>query len=257
MAKTPIDQMTYREFNIKKKNGKVRRICAPSKSLLQYQRRLLPTFVENFKLTEYHMFGRPVFHGFVPNRNCVTAARQHIGFSHTISLDVSNCFDSIYIAEIPGVPNNSQLAHKDGTLAQGFATSPILACTYMLDPLKEVDTLLQGYFDSPDDYALTMYADDIQISVRSTTDFDTLNMLVDFITVIFSNYKLTINKTKTRMHHAKYGNRRILGIQVGQTTIAPNRRLRKKMRAAAHQGNYRSLGGLTTASRLLLPKALR
>lgn len=251
------DDMPYREFNIKKKNGKVRRICAPSKELLAYQRSKLPGFVHYFKETEQSIFKTDIFHGFVPSRNCVTAARKHIGFSHTISLDISNCFDSIHLTDIKPVLSDIRLVHKDGTLAQGFATSPILACIYMLDPVKEVDSLLRTYFDTPDQFALTVYADDIQISVRNKTDFDTLNMLVDFVTLIFSNYKLTINKSKTRMHHAHYGNRRILGIQVGDSTISPNRRLRKKMRAAKHQGNYQSLGGLTTASRLLLPKALR
>ena len=70
-------------------------------------------------------------------------------------------------------------------------------------------------------------------------------------------YNLTINPKKTRIHHAKHGNRRILGIQVGEHAIYPNRKLKKKIRAARHQNNGPSLGGLVTASRLLLPKSLR
>ena len=87
--------------------------------------------------------------------------------------------------------------------------------------------------------------------------YDELNYVIKLATLTFAQHKLTINPAKTRIHHAKFGNRRILGIQVGETSLHPNRRLRKKIRAARHQRNGPSLGGLVTASRMLLPKALR
>lgn len=254
--------LSYREFYIKKKNGKKRRICAPSKDLLKAQRNLLPFFSTWFRDIEYSIFREEIFHGFVPNRNCVTAANKHLSFAHTISLDISNCFDSISPSNIPDRyfllkdtinKNLSIITHTDGTLAQGFATSPILANIYLLEPVKELYDVIQSLYP---EFALTVYADDIQISIPPSTYTD-MNALIDLTTVLFKAYGLTINKSKTRIHHAKYGNRRILGIQVGESALYPNRRLKKKIRAARFQKNGPSLGGLVTASRLLLPKGRR
>ena len=253
--------MTYREFYITKKNGSKRRICAPDKELLAAQRAALPSLEQFFGLKSVTLLGSTqVFHGFLKNRNCVTAASKHIGYAHTISLDISNCFDSIHISSIfPTFQEQEHwltpiATHKDGTLAQGFATSPILANIYLIEPISKIKRFLESMFQR--NFALTVYADDIQISVNQTS-YQTLNLITAYVTSIMKTYDLTINPKKTRIHHAKHGNRRILGIQVGEHTISPNRKLKKKIRAARHQNNGPSLGGLVTASRLLLPKSLR
>ena len=46
-AKSKYKDLSYRDFLIPKKNGKPRRISAPSKGLLKYQRRLLPFLVKH------------------------------------------------------------------------------------------------------------------------------------------------------------------------------------------------------------------
>lgn len=247
--------MGYREFFIKKKNGKHRRICAPDADMLKYQRSILPKLYTLFTSVEQKTFNKDVFHGFIKNRNCVTAARKHIGYQHTISLDISQCFDSIYYDEVASklLFDKEKLCHKDGTLAQGFATSPMLSNIYLIAPVKDLIDIVNTMFK---DNVVTVYADDIQISIQEAT-YDEQNFIIEMATVVFKQYGLTINKRKTRIHHAKFGNRRILGIQVGQTDIYPTRRLKKKIRAARFQKNGPSLGGLVTASKLLLPKALR
>ena len=255
--------MTYREFYITKKNGSKRRICAPDKELLAAQRSVLPSLEAWFRSKSLALLSTlHIFHGFLKDHNCVTAANHHIGFAHTISLDISNCFDSIRLIDIVnptillGTLSNLQAiaTHKDGTLAQGFATSPILANIYLIEPISKIKRFLESMFQQ--NFALTVYADDIQISVNQTS-YQTLNLITAYVTSIMKTYNLTINPKKTRIHHAKHGNRRILGIQVGEHTINPNRKLKKKIRAARHQNNGPSLGGLVTASRLLLPKSLR
>ena len=255
--------MTYREFYITKKNGSKRRICAPDKELLAAQRNVLPSLEIWFRHKSISLLeSTHIFHGFLKNHNCVTAASKHIGFAHTISLDISNCFDSIKLSSLVnpsillGALENLQAiaTHKDGTLAQGFATSPILANIYLIEPIEKIKRFLESMFQQ--NFALTVYADDIQISVNQTS-YQTLNLITAYVTSVMKTYNLTINPKKTRIHHAKHGNRRILGIQVGEHTINPNRKLKKKIRAARHQNNGPSLGGLVTASRLLLPKSLR
>ena len=49
----------------------------------------------------------------------------------------------------------------------------------------------------------------------------------------------------------------ILGINVGNDHIRASRETMRKIRAADHQGNFHSKGGLTTWSKNLVPKALR
>ena len=253
--------MTYREFYITKKNGSKRRICAPDKELLAAQRAALPSLEQVFVLKSITLLGTTqIFHGFLKNHNCVTAASKHIGYAHTISLDISNCFDSIHLDKIANSQGNiiaihqGLFCHSDGTLAQGFATSPILANIYLIEPIAKIKRFLESMFQQ--NFALTVYADDIQINVNQTS-YQTLNLITAYVASIMKTYNLTINPKKTRIHHAKHGNRRILGIQVGEHTIYPNRKLKKKIRAARHQNNGPSLGGLVTASRLLLPKSLR
>lgn len=246
---------SYREFHIKKRNGKTRRICAPSPDLLRAQRAALPVLENRFLTRELDEFGTAnIFHGFVKNRNIVTCALNHVNKAHTITLDISNCFDSITkeMLEQEGLTVSPLYFHENGSLAQGFATSPILANYYLISPIRDVINTIRAYDDTA---VITVYADDIQISI-SETNYEFQNLYKAIVTKIFKKYGLTINPSKTRTHHAKYGNRRILGIMVG-STISPSRKLKGKIRAARHQKNGPSLGGLVTASRMYLPKALR
>lgn len=239
---------SYREFHIKKKNGKTRRLCAPNAALKAYQRSKLPALVALFKVNALASGVSVVFHGFLPDRNCVTCAAHHIGYAHTISMDISNCFDSI-------AHMHPFLTHEDGTLAQGFPTSPILANIYLIYPAIEIqDKLTQLYGENT--FAFTIYADDVTISVPESS-YQKLNIIKQIVVSIMASYNLTINPSKTRIHHSKFGNRRILGLMVGETSVLPTRKTKKKIRAARHQSNGPSLGGLRTWSLCLLPRSLR
>ena len=252
--KRKIKEFTYRTFFIKKKNGKSRRICAPSADLLKYQRAALPQLVEAFKIKEATLFDYEVFHGFIPGRNTVTCAELHKAKEHTITLDISNCFDSITSTMLADPSLSPKFFNnEDQSLAQGFATSPILSATYLCDPIRDLLTLVKSVDKTA---VVTCYADDILIST-SALPFEVLNRLIAYATYIFKKYNLTINTKKTRIRHRYYGNRKILGIQVGDETLSPNRKLKKKIRAARFQKNGPSLGGLVTASRMLLPKVRR
>ena len=244
----------YRQFFIKKKNGRHRRICAPSPELLAFQRSELHSLSQFFSNRSTLIFGphdRDIFHGFLKDRNIVTCAEKHIGFDHTICLDISNCFDSITDTML-NMDLDPRLFHQDGSLAQGFSTSPILANIYLLAPVSELlDTIRQV---APE-VVVTVYADDLHISLNNAS-YQKLNLIIKLAIIEFAKYHLTINPRKTRIRHAKFGNRRILGIMVDDT-LKPSRKLKKKIRAARFQHNGPSLGGLVTCSRMLKPRALR
>lgn len=244
----------YRQFFIKKKNGRHRRICAPSPELLAFQRSELQSLAQLFAsrlMLSFEQGDRDIFHGFLKDRNIVTCAEKHIGFDHTICLDISNCFDSITL-DMLNMNLDLRLFHQDGSLAQGFATSPILANIYLINP---VVALLTKIRQLAPEAVLTVYADDLHISLNNSS-YQKLNLIIKLAITEFAKYQLTINPRKTRIRHAKFGNRRILGIMVDDS-LKPSRKLKKKIRVARFQGNGPSLGGLTTAARMMKPRALR
>lgn len=244
----------YRQFFIKKKNGKHRRICAPSPELLAFQRSQLPSLSEIFTsrlMVVLEQSDRDIFHGFLKNRNIVTCAEKHIGFDHTICLDISNCFDSITLG-MTNMNLDLRLFHQDYSLAQGFASSPLIANIYLIHP---VAALLTKIRQLAPEAVLTVYADDLHISLNNAS-YQKLNLIIKLAIAEFAKHRLTINPRKTRIRHAKFGNRRILGIMVDDS-LKPSRKLKKKIRAARFQGNGPSLGGLTTAAMMYKPRALR
>lgn len=244
----------YRQFFIKKKNGRNRRICAPSPELLAFQRSELHSLAQFFSSRSMLLFSphdRDIFHGFLKDRNIVTCAEKHIGFDHTICLDISNCFDSI-TSNMLNMDLDSRFFHQDGSLAQGFATSPILANIYLINPVSQLLTKIRQVAPEA---VVTVYADDLHISLNNAS-YQKLNLIIKLSIIEFAKHHLTINPRKTRIRHAKFGNRRILGIMVDET-LKPSRKLKKKIRAARFQHNGPSLGGLVTASRCLRPRNLR
>lgn len=66
-----------------------------------------------------------------------------------------------------------------------------------------------------------------------------------------------INRNKTRVRSSVAGYRKILGINVGDDHIRATRKVMRKIRAADHQGNFHSKGGLSSWSKCYLPKHLQ
>ena len=252
--------LSYRDFAILKKNGKSRKISAPSRDLLKYQRNLMPFLEKEHKKLEKLHNVEWVQHGFIKDRNCVTAARQHIGFRYTICMDLSDFFDSCNTSHFEdNIKRYKHLFHKKGYCAQGFASSPILANIASLHMIKQINHWLlnahiENEFEEMTKYAFTIYADDIQIS---TNDKSKIKQIIDSVMTFADHNGFKINKNKTRVRCSKAGYRKILGINVGNDHIRASRKTMRKIRAAGHQGNFHSKGGLTTWSKNLLPKALR
>ena len=243
----------YTEFKIPKKSGGFRTVCAPSITLLKYQRGKLSKLEYLYTKNAKEMNVNNIAHGFLSYRNCITGAEQHIGYKTTLMMDISNFFNSITKTKIlDNLPNGliSKLKNKAyyndiGEVAQGFATSPIIANIYSLPIIARIKYALQSLFNrlEDSDFAFTMYADDIQISFNQE-DKKTINSIKAIVTEAFNEYELDINEKKTRVRFAKFGYRRILGVNVGDTEIRATRKVMRKIRAASHQENFSSLGGL-------------
>lgn len=247
------DKMSYQEFKIPKKGGKLRKVVAPNKELLRYQRNILK------KLNKYYLNQvedteiQNIAHGFLKGRNVITAAEQHIGYKTTIMMDISEFFDTVYKRMLPQeFADIPQLFHKDGYCAQGFATSPLLANIASVDMLLRINNYLKRF----DDYVFTIYADDLQISVN-IEDHDILNSIIMEVSKDIEASGFKVNAKKTRIKYSKFGWRRILGVNVGDTEVRATRKVMRKIRAARQQRNGPSLGGLVNWSNCKRPNYIK
>ena len=87
----------YKEFEIPKRNGGVRRICAPRVALLKLQRDILELLKEDYS-------PRAHVHGFVSghNRSILSNARQHIGKRWVLNIDLEDYFETIHFGRVRG-----------------------------------------------------------------------------------------------------------------------------------------------------------
>jgi hypothetical protein len=90
------------------------------------------------------------------------------------------------------------------------------------------------------DGSYTRYADDLTVSVQTREQVDTV---ADFLAEAVDQSGFVINKKKTRIHSSKAGRRVITGLAVDTDVYLP-RRVRRKARAAKHQGHLGSHNGL-------------
>lgn len=249
----------YRDILLPKKSGGFRRVTIPSKELLKYQRFLLKPFNRYLNAVLKNEELSDVMHGFRKGKNCVTAAKRHVGFDCTVILDIKEFFDNCTKEKLPLFHRDfPRCFHHNGYLAQGFATSPVLANIALIPVLKELDTQLKIVLK---DYAMTVYADDIQISFNKDKgtstkdcikDYSKENLCVSLVQACVEKYGFDINLKKTRIRYSEHGFRRILGINV-KDTLEPSRKTKRKLRAAKHQGNFHSVGGLTSYMKLVEP----
>lgn len=258
--------LTYKEYVIPKKGGKVRKIVAPSPDLKKHQRGHLSALEHNFKQEEHiHLLSdADIFHGFIKGKNCVTAATKHIGYEVTLMMDIKHFFDSVQYNYLPRRYKLPQtLFHAEGYAAQGFPSSPMIANIAIVPVIATLYTALKTI--TKGDFALTVYADDIQVSVNDPKYLKAITRLVE---AAFYKHGYIINKDKTRAKFAKHGYRRILGVNVGETSVRATRKTMRKLRAAKHQASKvgrvgdkvkaaRSAGGLTTWSKCILPNKAR
>lgn len=122
----------YHTFDIPKKNGKSRKISAPSRELKEIQKKLalILTFIYEPKVCAY---------GFINNKSFVDNATQHTKRNLILNIDLKDFFTQIHFGRIRGMLMNApysigeeaattiaQIACFNGVLPQGAPTSPIL-----------------------------------------------------------------------------------------------------------------------------------
>lgn len=197
-------------------------------------------------------------HGFVSGRSPATNALQHLSFSYTLSMDLSDFFDSVTPEMLPEVLRFME-CFPDGAARQGLPTSPALANlaarpmdAEILSMLPNPNALIErmfSLFDTDTRVVYTRYADDLCFSSNT---FSYLKSLPPKIEAIAKRHGFTVNKAKTRMQWAGAGRRMITGVAVDSKLHTP-RHIKRRIRAATHQKHTAELRGLLEWAKLKIP----
>lgn len=213
----------YSDFEVRGRNGKVRIISAPSRSLKYRQRWILDEILSNVRIM-------PCCEGFVKGHSIVTNARKHIGYAETLTVDIKDFFPSIKEEQVVGVFREigytqevaaalSYLCCHEGHLPQGAPTSPQLSnivCRSLDRDFME--------FSEKHDLVYSRYADDITFSGNHD-----LNNLLFYVKEIIQNHGFEINERKTRLYTGK--RRKIVtGLIVKEDGLCVPRNYKRKLR---------------------------
>jgi len=229
---------------IKKGNsGKMRTIYVPSAEEKTVLRRLVGD------LTRLAEKSCPVDvpHGFMRGRSAVTNAQSHVGHRFTLTMDLRDFFDSVTEIKLKGkVPAKIlEMILIDGAAKQGLPTSPaasnIAAAAMDKAILKWIGTAKIVY---------TRYADDLAFSFDNE---ELLTVIVGKIQEIVTRCGFSVAEQKTQFYDAQNGRRIICGVAVDDQ-IHPTRAIKRKLRAAIHQGNQHSERGLREWMKLNPPQ---
>lgn len=239
------DKKRYFSFEIPKKSGGSRQICAPSGNLKWFQLCLNELFKALYSASPYAM-------GFVEGKSIVDNARMHTNQNYVFNIDLRDFFPSIDQARvwkrlqlvpfnfnpkiagiIAGLCSIKSLRYADDkpfsecfVLPQGAPTSPLLTNAIC-------DTLDRRLHGLAKRFGLhySRYADDITFSSMHNVyqpDSDFRKELKRIIT----DQHFTINEKKTRLNHCS-SRQEVTGLTVGQK-INVTRKYVKDIRAILH-----------------------
>lgn len=281
--------MPYVEFQ---KGSKKRRVFAPSKRWKSYLRSLAPSLhvLQDVSCDHSAESGDDcdIVHGFMYGKSALTNAQQHVGnFDATISMDLKDFFPSVtfkkvrdswrylygnecevpdvlmqrlYIDKRTGKPVSGKVMKTaiagemddevaDSLIAeQGLPTSPMLANI----AASRMDWEIHCHQGSLEIY--TRYADDLTVSIKICDSLKASDV-ISRIKEIAADSGFTVNDKKTKVQYARAGRRIITGYSVGESDVRATRKVRRKLRAAKHNGWTRREAGLTEFCRMAMPNS--
>lgn len=226
-------KQNYRVFEIKKKNGKPRKIESPRTYLKVIQWWILDNILSRVAISD-HAFG------FAKDRNPYKNAKCHLGMNHILNVDIEDFFPSIKKSTVEqvfielGYPKDvseqfADLCCFEDRLPQGAPTSPALANLVCI----RLDTVF-AEFSARNNLNYSRYADDLTFS---SINFISDKILIEIKSII-TGFGFKLNKSKTRF--SGRGNQmEVTGIIVNEI-LQPSRTWRKRTRATLHQINKKS-----------------
>lgn len=237
--------MEYRIARIPKGRGRFREICIASRESNQQLRSLLPE-LEDILAREDSTHAN---YAFEKRKNCVLNAFRHVGYRHTLSLDLEDFFDSVTPAHVAGVipAHIINQCFVEGSPKQGLPTSPLIATIAFLPCDREIMGALAA---EGIECIYTRYADDLTFSFNLRSN---AARIVQIVGNVVGESGFRINQKKTTLQDARNGRVIINGLAVDANGICATRATKKRLRAAAHQGNKSSLNGLLEWAKCKFP----
>lgn len=238
--------------SIPKKDGRSRVIFVPDRTTRKHCRDLLPRLHD---LQE--QFCDPnVVHGFYRGRSPVTNAEQHVGYRFSVCFDLSNFFHSVtepmvrgYLVSLPKTRSwmftDSKFSSHNPTMQaiaeQGLPTSPLVANIAAVKLDQDLVALGCRY---------TRYADDLTFSTNDEADIE---RLLREVPALVAKHGFAVNPHKTHVLRASQGRRIITGVAVDDAGLHVSRAVKRRLRAARHNGWHRKARGLEEWAKLKRP----
>lgn len=204
----------YHDKLIPKKNGKFRKISAPSKELKQEQWRILEEYLEPMNPGKFS-------YGFVKNVSIKDNAKQHVNNTVIMEMDLKDFFDTITLDMVYKALIDNGMEHdkahyishvctKKGRTPQGAPTSPYLSNLVCKGMDRKISRLCSQYGIN-----YTRYADDLTFSSLEKDAYDLFMKIRPEIISIVTARGLKVNKNKNRIVKKHY-RQSVTGVSVNQ-----------------------------------------
>lgn len=183
----------YRDFELLKLNGEIRKISTPKTYLKVTQWWILDNILKKIDIS-------PCAHGFRSGYSYVTNAKMHEKSKHILNIDLKNFFDNIKTHQIKNAFSSlgysesgstalTALTTREDSAPTGAPTSPMIANLVF----RESDIKLKAFSES-NNLIYTRYADDLTFSGPNRITEDTLHAIEKIVNSV--GFQLNKNKTK-------------------------------------------------------------
>lgn len=233
----------YKTFEIPKKSGGTREICAPFGSLKSIQNKLAEALWEYQKsIWEDRKIHPNISHAFEKGKSIITNARIHRNKRFILNLDLESFFNAFHFGRVLGyfeknhdfmLPHEpavaiAQIACYKGVLPQGAPSSPII--TNLICQTLDLH-LLKIAKEYKLDY--TRYADDLTFSTNNRSFMDKHEKFLTEVALEIKKAGFSINDKKTRLLF-KDSRQEVTGLIVNKK-ISVDRTYYKKTKAMAYR----------------------
>jgi len=224
-------QKHYREFEIPKKSGGMRKICAPRTMLKVVQ----------YWILDHLLYKLPVHstcYSFREGISIYDNAVVHLKSNYVGNFDIKNYFPSIttemvqdfLLASGYGQSASTIIARLvtfEGVLPQGAPSSPLISNAFLVGFDQEMSEYVAKI-----DLKYTRYADDITIS---GADRRHILSAIKFAAEKLKNLSFSLNEKKTRIA-GRASRQMVTGLVVNQV-VQPTRSYRRQVRAMFHRAS--------------------
>lgn len=226
------NDINYKTFKIKKRNGKLREINAPNFKLKVIQKWILLNILEKVSVSVEATAFRKNSNGIKENAN------KHINQKYILEIDIKDFYPSIRFSNVVNLFRYlgydkdfslflGKICTFNGKLPQGGVTSPYISNLIF----KSIDKKLSKYCLYKN-INYSRYADDLTFSSNDKKVL--LNALI-YIRTFFTQSQFQINEDKTRLLSPS-SHKIITGITINNGELKVNKKIKRLVRALIYYG---------------------